>query len=111
MSWRAAAQIVQQRPHVQDDLAKLRCPSWGLVRPSHKTGVVVGRLQQSDLESVAYVENAIAAVAKPAGPVGADVGERRHQITGTRPANPSFPRHEIDIADRVHQPRVCFLLR
>ncbi|KRR15034.1 hypothetical protein CQ12_40355 [Bradyrhizobium jicamae] len=106
-----AAQIVQRCLHRHDDLAKLRCPSWGLVGPGHKAGVMVGRFQQCDLKPVSDIKNAVAAVAKSAGPIRADMCERCHQITRTRPANPSFRRHEIDVADRIHQPRVCFLLR
>jgi hypothetical protein len=106
----AAAQVVQRAPDVQHDLAELRGPARRLDRGGHEQGVVVEGLRQRDLETVGDIEHPERPGAEPAGPVGADMGERGHQVAGPRPGDPAVLGHQVQIADGLHQARIGLLL-
>ena len=106
----AASDVAQPRVDAQDDLAELRCPSGGFVGARHEPAVMKNRFEERDLEGIAGIENAERPVAKTAGSVDADMGEGRHQVTRAGTRRSPARRHEIEVADRLHQPGIGFLL-
>src|SRR3546814_12379850 len=66
---------------------------------------MVDRLEQRGFEPVANVEHAVAAIGKSAWPVGADVGEWRHEVGGAVAADAPIDWNEVEIANRRHDAR------
>src|SRR3546814_18683070 len=83
-----------------DDLPELRGPARRLPRSRHEAGIMVDRLEQRGFEPVANVEHAVAAIGKSAWPVGADVGEWRHEVGGAVAADAPLDWNEVEIATR-----------
>src|SRR3546814_12389504 len=71
---------------------------------------MVDRLEQRGFEPVANVEHAVAAIGKSAWPVGADVGEWRHEVGGAVAADAPIDWNEVEIANRRHDARFGLLL-
>src|SRR3546814_4310024 len=71
---------------------------------------MVDRLEQRGFEPVADVEHAVAAIGKSAWPVGADVGEWRHEVGGAVAADAPIDWNEVEIANRRHDARIGLLL-
>src|SRR3546814_7164396 len=71
---------------------------------------MVDRLEQRGFEPVANVEHAVAAIGKSAWPVGADVGEWRHEVGGAVAADAPIDWNEVEIANRRHDARIGLLL-
>src|SRR3546814_20632409 len=67
---------------------------------------MVDRLEQRGFEPVADVEHAVAAIGKSAWPVGADVGEWRHEVGGPVAADAPIDWNEVEIANRRHDARI-----
>src|SRR5208337_3787964 len=106
----AAPDVVEPCVDAQDDLAELRGPPGGFVGPRHEPAVVKNGLEERDLERIAGIENAERPVAEPAGSVDADMGEGHHQVTRAGPPRRPARRHQIEVADRLHQPGIGFPL-
>ena len=105
-----ASQVVQIGVNRQDDLSELRRPASFLSGARHETLVVVDCLEQRRLERVANVENAEGAIGETARPVGADMGERRHQVGCAMAADSALDRNEIEVADARCDPWIALLL-
>ncbi len=93
-----------------DDFPELRSPARCLPSPCHEAGMVVDRLEQRGLEPVPNIEHAVAAIGKPAWPVGADMGEWRHEVGGPVTADAAIDRNEVEIANRRHDAGIGLLL-
>ncbi len=104
----AASDVMQPRVDAQDDLAELRGPPGGFIGARHEPAVMKNGLEERDLERIAGIENAERPIAKTAGSIDTDVGEGRHQVTGAMPGRSPARRHQIEVADRLHQPRIGF---
>ena len=72
--------------------------------------MVMNRLEHRDFEGIARIQHTERAVAESARSIGAHMDERRHQISGSKAGHTSGRRHQIKIADRLHQPRIGLLL-
>src|SRR3546814_1478338 len=79
---------------------ELRGRARRLPRSRHEAGIMVDRLEQRGFEPVANVEHAVAAIGKSAWPVGADVGEWRHEVGGAVAADAPIDWNEVEIANR-----------
>ena len=93
---------MQPRIYVHHDLAELRCPARSFVRARHEAAMMMDGFEQRDLEAIARIEHAIAAITESRGPVLADMRERRHEIRRSRSADTALLRHEVEIADIFH---------
>ena len=110
-SWLRTSQVVQPCINIEDDLSKLRRPPGCFFSACHEPFMVMDGFKKRHLEGIANIKHAEGTIAKPAGSINARVRERRHQVAGARTAHPMFRRHKIQLADRLHEPRIGFLLR
>jgi len=103
-------QVMQVRIDRKDNLPKLRAPAWRLGCSDHKLVMVVDRFEQGRLKDICGIENAVAAIGEAAWPVHTDMGKRCHKVRGTAAADPALGWNQIEIADRLHDAWVGFLL-
>src|SRR5262245_43147120 len=109
MARRVATQVVKTAIDIEHDLPELRRPPRRLLRPGHEACMMVNRLEQCGLEFSASVEDAKAAPAEAARTVGTHMNEGRHQPARTRPSDAAPRRHQVEIADALHQARIGLL--
>src|SRR3546814_4087326 len=69
---------------------------------------MVDRLEQRGFEPVANVEHAVAAIGKSAWPVGADVGEWRHEVGGAVAADAPIDRSEEHTSELQSLMRISY---
>ncbi|WP_371680363.1 hypothetical protein [Microvirga sp. KLBC 81] len=72
--------------------------------------MVMNRLEQGNLKGIAHVKDAECAIAESTRPISAHMSERCHKIARPWTGNAPFLRHEIKIANGLHQARICLLL-
>ena len=107
----ASAEIMQLTVDIEHDFSELRRPPDWFVRSRHETRVMVNGLEQSGLELSASIENTEVAPAEAARAINADMDEGGHQPACPWPSDTALRRHQIEIADALHEARIGLLFR
>ena len=82
-----------------DELAKVRCPSYRLIRSRHEECMVMNCLEERHFDSVSSVIDTEAAVAEPAWTVHRGIDKWSHHPRGALSRHTAFYRHEIKHPD------------